>query len=455
MNENNQRWFALLGISLLAFTAFLDVTIVNTAIPFIKQVFNAKILELQWVSNIYSMVLTMTMVAVGRFADLFGRKKVFYIGVILFGIAALGAGFSPNMEVMIFFRALQGLGASVLFVASASLISETFPIKEHNKAIGIYSGITGLGLAIGPFCGGLLIEWLDWRWVFWINLPLIITGSFLCIYSLKLPSHPKSDISIDWKGLVLIILGLGSFIYGIITAADLGFHSYITWSTLVGGILLLALFITSERKNKNPLLDLEIFQNKMVLLAMLSSSLAGVASFVFMFFDPLYLNILRHFSALKIGLFIAAIPLAQVIISFLFNSLQQWLGLITLMYISIVTAFLAIFGHFFIDASTNMAMLLIPFMLLGVNWGLSNTGTIAIVNQVVSKKKISLAIGSVFMIWNMVGSIFLAISSAVFHIKQSSFLEAFHAVAILNCIFALFVLLFTTYLVFGRSQRKL
>jgi len=447
MKEGYLRWMALLGISLLAFTAFLDVTIVNTALPFIKRVFNAEILELQWVTNIYSMALTMTMVAVGRFADLFGRKRVFYIGVILFGLSALGAGFSPTIEVVILFRALQGLGASVLFVASASLISDTFPVKEHGKAIGIYSGITGLGLAVGPFSGGLLIEWLDWRWVFWINLPLILIGSLLCGYSLKLPPHPKAKVSIDWKGLVLIILGLGGSVYGIINAADLGFGSWITWSTLGGGILLLIFFIACEKKGKTPLLDLEIFQNKMVLLAMLSCSLAGVASFVFMFFDPLYLNILRHFSALQMGLLIAAIPLAQVIISFLFNPLQKWLGLPTLMLISVVTAFLAISGHFFIGPSTAIEILLIPFMLLGINWGLSNAGTIAIVNQVISKKKISLAIGSIFMIWNMAGSIFLAISSGIFHIKQNSFMEAFYAMVTFNAIFALLILLLTTLLV--------
>src|SRR5579872_2279072 len=126
MTHSPLRWISLFGISILAFTAYLDATIVNTALPFIQKALSAPVIELQWVTNIFTMILAMTMVAVGRFADLYGRKKVFYLGVAIFAIAAFAAGFSPNIWTLIFFRGLQGLGASIVFVASASLLTDTF-----------------------------------------------------------------------------------------------------------------------------------------------------------------------------------------------------------------------------------------------------------------------------------------------------------------------------------------
>src|SRR3989344_76600 len=177
------KWRALLGLCLLSFTAFLDFTIVNTALPFIQKDLNANVIQLQWITNIFAMILSATMIAAGRLADLLGRTKLFYIGIIIFGIAAFGAGNASNIEWLIFFRALQSLGASIAFTVSIALLPQAFPPDEQTRATGIYSAITGAGLALGPFIGGVLINLLSWRWVFWVNLPIIVIGFFLCIGS--------------------------------------------------------------------------------------------------------------------------------------------------------------------------------------------------------------------------------------------------------------------------------
>src|SRR4051812_20453495 len=130
-NKFTHKWWALIGVSILAFTAYLDATIANTAFPFIQMALNATILELQWVANIFPIILSMTMIAVGKFADLWGRKKIFYLGVAAFAIAALGAGFSDTIPQLIFFRGLQALGASIIFIASSSLLTDIFPEKER------------------------------------------------------------------------------------------------------------------------------------------------------------------------------------------------------------------------------------------------------------------------------------------------------------------------------------
>lgn len=436
------KWWALLGLSLLAFTAYLDATIVDTALPFIQTALKANILQLQWVANIFTMILSMTMIAIGKFADLWGRKRVFYWGTILFAIAACGAGLSATIESLIAFRGLQALGASIVFIASSALISDVFPENERIKAISIFGGITGFGLMIGPFLGGILIDLFSWRWVFWINLPLIAVGLGACSFSLQ--GHPpeRDSLKIDWFGLILLILGLGALMYGIIAGAEENWSSPKAWTSLGLGIAALIALIALDEMKENPLLDLHIFKENLITLAALSCALAGVVSIVFMFFDPLYLRILRGLSPFLIGLLIAVIPAAQALISFFFNRSVKWLGVQKLLLISIIAAFFAVVLHRTISANTPLPFLVLPFFLLGINWGLSNSAMITAVNQVIPKRKIGAAIGTIATIWNIVGSIMLAISTAIFHSieTQGSFLTAFHGTVNFNIAFAAAIL---------------
>jgi EmrB/QacA subfamily drug resistance transporter len=436
------KWCALLGVSLLAFTAFLDATIVNTALPFIQTALQATILQLQWVANIFTIILSMTMIAIGKFADLWGRKRVFYFGVVIFAIAAFGAGLSPTVELLVLFRGLQALGASTIIVASAALLSDVFPEHERVRAISIYGGVTGLGLMIGPFLGGILIGLLGWRWVFWINLPLIAVGLGACLFSLRGHSHEKHSVKIDWLGLFLLIFGLGTLMYGIIAGAQSNWISISAWIFLGMGIAALISLIILDELRQEPLLDLHIFKENLIILAALSCALAGVASTVFMFFDPLYLRILRNLSPFFIGLLIAVIPAAQVLISFMFSRAVKWFGVTNLLFFSVLVAFFAIGFHRMIQLQTPLLFLILPFFLLGVNWGLSNAAMITAVNAVIPRRKIGAALGTITTIWNIVGSLLLAISTAVFHSVEirTSFLPAFHSAINFNIVFAAILL---------------
>ncbi len=374
----------------------------------------------------------------GKFADRWGRKKVFYLGVILFAIAAFGAGLSPSVELLVFFRGMQSLGASTILVASTALLSDVFPERERVRAISIYAGVTGFGLMIGPFLGGILIELLGWRWVFWINLPLIAVGLGACSFSLRGHSHKKNSTKIDWLGLALLVFGLGLLLYGIISGAQDKWTSLSAWIFLGMGVSALILLLILDARNQNALLDLHIFKEKLISLAALSCAFGGVASTVFMFFDPLYLRILRNLSPFLIGLMIAIIPAAQVLISIAFNQLEKRFGVANLLMFSTLAAFCAIALHRILQLETPLLFLILPFFLLGVNWGLSNAATITTVNQVIASREIGAALGTIMTIWNLVGSILLATSTAVFNQEEArtSFLPAFHNTINFNIAFA-------------------
>ncbi len=433
------KGLALFGICILAFTAFLDFTIVNTALPFIQKYFKINILKLQWVSNIFPIVLSMTMIAVGKIGDLLGRKPVFYLGIVLFGISALFAGFSPNIDWLIYFRGVQALGASIAFIISSSLISETFPENERSWAIGIYGGITGAGLMLGPFFGGILIGILDWRWVFWINIPLILIGLIACLASLKGTSEKEKNIHLDIKGLTLLIAGLGSLMYGIISGAGSSFTVFI-WIAITLGITALIFLVILETRAEYPLFHFAIFKDPLILLSVMSCAIAGVVSYVFMFFDPLFLENVLHLSPFMIGILVAIIPAAQVVISFCFKSLLK-LGLANLLFASSIAPLVATILHLFFSPHSILAVFIVPFALLGINWGLSNTAMITAVNQNIAPRKIGETIGTIATIWNVAGSILLAISTAIFHLQETKFLPSFRTVIIFNLIFMAVVIL--------------
>ncbi len=369
------RW-ALFGISLLAFTAYLDLTIVNTALPFIQVAFDADIVQLQWIANIFPIVQSLTMIPVGWLGDRLGRKRVYSVGILLFALGALGAGFCKSVAPLVLVRGVQAVGASTLFIVSESLLSEVFAHKGRLHAISIYGGVTGLGLLMGPVLGGMLVQWLDWRWVFWINLPLIGMGwAALSRNHAEEPVHEK-------EGFLLTL-----------------------------------------------------FRHPLMLLAILSSALAGVISTVFLFFDPLYLRIVRQFSPLQIGVLVAAIPAAQSLMSLGFHRAVTRFGSGHLLFGSTLTGFGAICLHRTFTETTPVPWLLVPFLLLGVNWGLSNSATLAAVNEVMPPRKIGAAVGTIATIWNVVGALLLGISTAVFRVGEG-FLTDYYRMVNLNIAFA-------------------
>ncbi|MBP9842251.1 MAG: MFS transporter, partial [Simkaniaceae bacterium] len=241
---------------------------------------------------------------------------------------------------------------------------------------------------------------------------------------------------------------LGALMYGIFAGAEANWTSILAWMFLTMGIGALILLIILDEKQIHPLLDLHIFKKELIILSALSCAFGGVASTVFMFFDPLYLRILRHLSPFLIGLLIAVIPSAQVLISLAFDRLVKRFGIANLLFFSILSAFLAIVLHLELQLDTPLLFLIIPFFLLGVNWGLSNAATITAINEEISPRHIGSALGTIMTIWNIVGSILLAISTAVFHASElrSSFLPAFHTTVYFNIGFGAFILMAAIFL---------
>lgn len=413
------KWWALIGLSLLSFTAFLDFTIVTTALPFIQKDLNATVLQLQWVMTIFGMILCMFMIAAGRIGDLFGRKRIYYCGFILFLIAAIGAGYSPTIHWLTFFRAAQGFAAAIIFTLGVALLPQAFPASEQTRAISFFSAFNGAGLAMGPFLGGLLITLLSWRWVFWINIPIILVGMLCCSFSLKSPPPLTYKVKLDWLGLLLLIISLGTLIYGVVYGEQAGWSLTLPWLLIIIGFIALSLLIIIERKAEQPLLELSLFKNAHASLAILVCVTAGLVTYVFMFFDPLYLQLMRKQGAFIVGLTLLCVPIIQVIISLFLSPLLKKYGIINLLVYGLAAALLAALLHVFFTLTISIFFVMIALALMGYTWGIANAGSITALAQTLPPEKMGAAIGTVFTFWNISGSVFLALATVVFHWREA------------------------------------
>ena len=296
--------------------AFIDGTVVNVALPALQRALRADVIDIQWVIEAYSLLLAAFLLTGGSLGDQFGRRRIFLLGIILFALASAWCGFAPTIGQLIAARAVQGFGAALLVPGSLALISSSFAVADRGRAIGTWSGFSAITAAIGPVLGGWLIEHVSWRAVFFINLPLALVVLVISIWRVPESSSPDNT-RLDWWGAILGATGLGTLVYGLIESSRLGFaHSSVA---LAAAGVLLVLFLTIEARSSHPMLPLALFRARSfaganLLTLLLYGALGGT-----LFFLPLNLIQVQHYSATAAG----AALLPFILIIFL---LSRWSG---------------------------------------------------------------------------------------------------------------------------------
>src|SRR5213083_478543 len=259
-SKTRGRW--ILAATILASSmAFIDSTVVNVALPALQTNLNASIVDVQWVIEAYSLLLSALLLVGGSLGDHYGRRRVFLIGVALFAVASTWCGLASDIHQLIVARAAQGLGAALLVPGSLAIISSSFPENERGRAIGTWSGFSAITTAIGPVIGGWLIEHLSWRAVFFINIPLALLVILISVWRVP-ESSDKESAGLDWWGAIFGALGLGALVYGLIESSRLGFTDRSVRAALVAAAILLALFLILEARVPNPMLPLILFRSR-------------------------------------------------------------------------------------------------------------------------------------------------------------------------------------------------
>jgi len=257
--ERDRPW--ILAATILASSmAFIDSTVVNVALPAMQASFHANVVDVQWVVEAYGLFLGALILLGGSLGDVFGRRRIFLIGVALFAAASVGCGVAPSIHVLNFARSLQGMGAALLVPGSLAIISSSFDETSRGQAIGTWSGVSAMTTAIGPVLGGWLVQHASWRWVFFINVPL--AAAVMAISVWRIPESRSSAASrVDWVGAMLATLALSGIVFGLIESINLGWRSPLVAASLTVGIGCLGGFAIFEGRTRYPMVPLALFRN--------------------------------------------------------------------------------------------------------------------------------------------------------------------------------------------------
>jgi len=309
--EENRKWLTLAAVSFGLFMIMLDNTVVNVALPSIQRDLDTDLSQLQWIVTGYALTFAALMLVGGKVADAYGRRLIFVIGIAVFTIASLLCGLADSGEMLISARVLQGAGAALMNPATLSIIAATFPPHQRGTAIGIWAGVSALALAIGPLIGGLITEHLDWSWIFFVNVPIGILG-VVASYLFIDESRDETHVRLDLPGLATSAVGLFALTYGLIEANTYGWSSArIVGSFVLAGVTLAA-FVVLERRQRDPMLPLELFRSGTYTGANLVVLLVALAMFGVFFFVSLYMQNILGYSAVQAGA--AFLPMTILII---------------------------------------------------------------------------------------------------------------------------------------------
>src|SRR5215470_808446 len=311
-----RRWSALALIVTALFMVILDVAIVNVALPSIKSDLGFSQTNLQWVISAYAIMFGGALLLGGRLADLLGRRRLFIAGLALFVASSLLCGLAWSEASLITFRAVQGLGGALLAPAALSLLMTTFAEgRERNLALGIYGAASGSGAAAGVLLGGLLTSYLNWSWIFFINVPVGVAAIALTPFVLRESRAGLAHRHFDVAGAVSITAGLMLLVYALTRATSDGWGTPSTIGLIAASVILVLAFVAIELRSKAPLLPMRLFRLRTLTAANVTMVLLGCVTFSEFFLLTLYLQDVLDYSAVQSGVAFAAFALTVVVVS--------------------------------------------------------------------------------------------------------------------------------------------
>jgi EmrB/QacA subfamily drug resistance transporter len=363
-----RRWLILAVMSLGTLIVFLDLTVVNTALPAISLDLGASTSQLQWIVDAYVLTLAGLLMFAGSVGDRFGRRRWMTFGLLVFGLGSVIGGLADDVAMLIIARAIQGLGAAFVLPATLSIVTNTFQRDERGKAIAIWTAVGGMGIGLGPAIGGYLVDRWDWNAAFWIHIP-IIALALLGQVVVKESRDPR-NIGIDVPGAITATIGISALVFGIIQGAEEGWTSPLIIGSFAAAAAMLALFVYVENRATDPMLPLRFFKNRdftgsVVILGMMF--FAGPATF---FFLTQFFQIVQGKSPLEAGLLILPNAFAIVLASAIAPRLALAIGprRIVMLAMSIMTAAAVILTTVSADWSAGIEIGTI--MLFGFGFGL-------------------------------------------------------------------------------------
>ncbi len=397
----------------------LDQRAITVALPTLTATFHTAFTTIQWTILIYDLVLIGLIITMGRLGDLFGRRRFYSLGFLIFVTASAVCGLSQTTGQLILFRAIQALGGSMIAANGRAIVSVNLPPQERGRALGLTSTAFHIGFLTGPSLGGFLIDTIGWRWIFYINMPFSLYGAYLA-WKVIPETRTKEQVAVDIPGAILLLLTNGLFIYAIDQLPRVGWRHPIFLTTLSLSLVALIFLLRSEARAKTPILNLSMFHTRLFSAGILSLFLISATLSAINFLLPFFLQNLLEYSPSQVGWIIVADSLIIMFLAPVAGALSDRLGSRLLCTIGCAIIALAQFFLSTLDLHSSLLRIVFPLVLWGIGWALFNAPNQSSILNAVSPERIGAAAGMIATTARTGGAMGVALSATLFGYLLSS-----------------------------------
>jgi len=402
LNDDNRRWWTLAAMCFALFMIMLDNTVVNVALPSIKADLGTSFSTLAWTVSAYTLSLGVLLITGGRLGDIYGRRRVFLVGVVLFAASSAFIGFSQTSAWLIGGRAIQGVGAALMMPATLSIITNTFPPEERGKALGTWAGVSAMALAIGPVVGGYLVEYVSWQSIFFLNVPVAAGTLAITLFSTCESRDETVLPKLDLAGIATITVGLGALTLALLEAPTWGWGSKANLGLFAVAAAGLLAFAVVERRVRVPMVDFAFFNSKTFLGASLVAFVVSFSMLAMFFFIAIYMQDIEGYTPLEAGIRFLPTTLCIILISPISGRLADRIGPRPLMTGGLLLVAASLFWQSHLSVGSGFAFLAPGFVLMGIGMGLIMSPMSAAAMNAVDRTKAGVA-GGVLSMSRMIG----------------------------------------------------
>ena len=405
LNEGNRKWWTLAAMCFALFMIMLDNTVVNVALPSIQRDLHASISSLEWTVNAYTLTFAVLLVTGGRLGDIFGRRRMFLFGVVVFAVSSAAIGLAPTEGWLVAGRALQGIGGAFMMPGTLSIISNTFPAQERGRAIGTWAGVSALALALGPAVGGALTEYVSWRAIFFLNLPVAVGAVVVTLFAARESRDPTVDRRVDYPGITAISVGLTALVLALVEGNRWHWGSPAIVGLLATAVVGLVAFVLVEHRGRAPMVQFEYFRSRSFLGANAVAFIVSFAMLAMFFFMALYMQNILHYSPLEAGIRFLPATVVIIVASPIAGRLADRIGPRPLMTAGLALVAFALFLQSRVSVHSGYAELLPAFSIMGLGMGFTMSPMSTAAMNSVTPDKAGAASGILSM-FRMVGGTF-------------------------------------------------
>lgn len=305
--EYRVKWLVMAAVGMGIFLATIDGSIVNIALPTLGSAFDANFATLQWVVLAYLVTISTLMLSVGRLADMIGKKTIYASGFMVFTLGSVLCGLSPTVYWLIGARILQALGAAMVMALGTAIIIEAFPPQEWGRALGISGSIVSVGIVIGPTLGGLILQSLSWHWIFFVNLPVGVIGTWMVMRYVP-GIRPREKQQFDFLGALVLLAALLCLLMGLTLGQERGFGEPLVLGLFIGFVLASGIFVQIERRARQPMIDLNLFRNQLFSINLVTAMMVFICSAGTVILMPFYLENVLGYEPRMVGMLLSVVP---------------------------------------------------------------------------------------------------------------------------------------------------